>query len=351
MDNNKISTFINALIKEKKYKKKLLVEDIGISSQGFNNWLKKSDNQWNLDSLMILSKLLGFNLLLDKGEIKLMKENKTIEIERTNEKYEVYRSFGKYSVVYLYTPNGNLNYDETPDLLEESFYLYHTEKECKKAHPYNTAIKLYTLLNNETNEIVLDRLTGIYPYKAESHYYHYLAPTIGYTEDNYEIIEKFEDKNLQIVKAGAFLEFDGNKDYTVSGFSSNPHSDGYLPGFALMPLNGSSNEFITWANNIEHLYYKHLDLSDMLVRTRYFDLNRDEIFEGDILVKKGITSEVSFLFDDDYKDDNELNSYFKKQETIRVDIGSYNSYLAFNIYGMYYNLNELNLLMWEKLEY
>lgn len=348
--NNKISSFIKEIRKEKRYPVIALADKIGITVQGLYKWLNKTDSEWNIDSLLMLSEILEFKVIIEKGEVKIMKneEEETIVKENKYELYEVYENLGDYSIIHIYTPNSNLNYDERPVLLEDDLFLFSTEKECKAAFENCNPVKMYGLLNNKTNIVIMDSMIDIYPYKAKAYYYYSLAKNLEKTKDGYEIIERFEDRKVQIVKANLLIECDDNK-LTLVGHSNeiNRDSDGFN-GFLLVDIDDSNGlNVLSWSDNLEFIYKNNLKDVNDATRNRYFDINRNEILEGDILVKRGITPENDFVYEDNYKDMKLINEYFKNHETIRVE-SEFNE-LVFNLRGKVYSLDELDLLMWEKI--
>lgn len=348
--NNKISNFIKDIRKEKRFPVIALADKIGITVQGLYKWLNKLDNEWSIDSLLILSEILDFKVIIEKGEVKIMRNEveNTIVKENEYELYEVYENLGDYSIINIYTPNSNLNYDEKPVLLEDDLFLFSTEKECKAAFENCNPIKMYGLLNNETNTITTGSIIDIYPYKAKAYYYYNIAKNLEKTKDGYEIIEKFKDKKIQIVKANLLIECDDNKCALIGHSGEiNKDSEG-LNGFLLVDIDDSDGlNVLSWSDNLEFIYKNNLKDVDPSTRTRYFDINRNEIVEGDILVKRGITHENDFMYEDDYDDKKLINKYFKNHETIRID--NISNELTFNLRGTVFSLNELDLLMWEKI--
>lgn len=344
MKDYKISNFIKALRKERKYTIAGLADECGIGIRGFNKWLKKTDREWSLDSLMILSEILDFKIIINGGMIEVMKNNKeSNNLEKnTREVYSVYKDFGDYSIVNLYTPNSNLSSDEVPELLED-FFIFSNEIECKTEFPNDNPIRVYGLLNNSTNCIEIERLISIYPYKAESYYYFNLAPVISITEDGYEVVEEFEDEKMKLVKAGLILD----DDFKLKEWTKNTELDKCILGFILLPANyNSSKDFIGWSDNLHYLYSEYIP-SCRIINDRFFDRNRNEIVEDDILVNKGFADDMKDIFnEDDYK---ELDRYFREHETVRIE--KFGRYLEFNLRGNWHTLDELNLLKWEKVVY
>lgn len=252
MENCKISNFIKELRKERKYTIANLADKCGIGVRGISNWFKKNDNEWNVDSLMILSQILDFKIVINGGSIEVMRNNEKLNsVEKnTTEVYEVYKNFGDYSIVHLYTPNSNLSFDETPELLED-FFIFSTKEECRNEFPNNNPIKMYGLLNNTTNCIELERLISIYPYKAESYYYFNLAPIISITEDGYEVVAEFEDKNIKLVKAGAILD----NNLELIRYTNNMEIDRCILGFTLLPMSSNNAEgFVGWSDSLRYIY-------------------------------------------------------------------------------------------------
>lgn len=290
MEDYKISNFIKALRKERKYTIAGLADKCGIGIRGFNKWLKKTDREWSMDSLMILSEILDFKIIINGGMIKIMRNNEELNnLERnTREVYSVYKDFGDYSIVNLYTPNGNLSYDETPELLED-FFVFSTEAECREEFPNDNPIKVYGLLNNSTNYIEVERLISIYPYQAEGYYYFNLAPVISTTEDGYEVVAEFKDEKIKLVKAGAILDKNSIlEEYHVKEYTNDLKNKKCIPGFTLLPMEfNNSKDFVGWADNLGYFYSDYQFFGDKCIKNRYFDRNRNEIFEGDVLVKKG----------------------------------------------------------------
>lgn len=356
MKDYKISNTIKVLRKEKNYTISGLADECGIGLRGFNKWLKKTDREWSIDSLMILSEILDFKITINGGMIEIMRNYEELNsLEKNNKEiYSVYKDFGDYSIVNLYTPNSNLNFDDIPELLEE-FFVFSSEMECKREFPDNNPVKMYGLLNNKTNCIELERLTSIYPYKAESYYYFHLAPTIAYTEDNYEIVAEFEDIGYKLVKAGALLEKVNNDSYEVEEFTNNLRDDRCIPGFTLLPtyLN-NSKDFSGWSENLEFLYSSYDFLNNKCISNRYFDRNRNEIFNDDVIINKGFNPNMEDIFDDEYFNgiDNyfgNIDKYYRKGESIRVE--KVNGNLGFDIKGNWFFLDKINLLKWEKAVY
>lgn len=353
MENYKISNFIKTLRIEKKYTVADLANKCDIGIRGFSKWLKKTDREWSTDSLIILSKILDFKIIIDEGEIKLMKKNERVNVLERDERevYSVYKDFGEYSIVNLYTPNSNLSDDETPELLED-FFIFSSEAKCKKEFPENNPVKVYGLLNNTTNYVELERLISIYPYRAEAHYYFNLAPTISLTEDGYEIVDEFEDCGMKLARAGAILEKDSmNNEYYVEAFSNNFRKEEYLPGFVLMPINSNSSEdFIEWTNDFKYLYLNYKPFKNRNITRRHFDKNRNEIVNGDIIVKKCSTRCDEADIHNDDCDRFDMENYFKKHESLRIE--KLGGILVFDKgRGLCETLDKLNLLNWERVNY
>lgn len=357
MQDYTISEYIKALRKERNYTMVNLANECGIGLRGFNKWLKKTDREWSVDSLIILSKILDFEIKISGGIIKIMKNTNTIQNENTmlienKEVYDTFKNFGDYSIVHLYTPNTNLNFDETPDLLED-FFIFSNVEECMKEFPDSSPVKMYGLLNNNTNCIELERLVSIYPYKAINYYYSHLAPVISYTDDNYEIVGVFED-NTKLVRAGVILEeYNGFGNHEIKSFTNNLKDDDCIPGFvSISEFYNHSKDFGKWSESVEFLYSDYDLFNTKTIGYRYFDRNRNEIFNDDLLVNKGFSEDILDMFnEDDFRDIEKsygkVNNYHRIEESLRVEMED--NKLGFEIKGIWFSLNELNLLKWQKV--
>ncbi|MBQ3423161.1 MAG: hypothetical protein IJH34_16240 [Romboutsia sp.] len=348
MSENKISNAIKKIRKEKKYSVAAISEKANITAQGFYKWLSKSDNEWNLDSLLILSKILDFKVCINKGEIEIMDNKNVLNkelIEVVN--YEIYKDFGDYSIVNLYTPNGNLSIDDNPSILDECF-LYSSKDEFNRELFTESIIKVYGLLNNKTNELEDENMTvSIYPNSAENYYYWHFAPIKGYTDDGYMVVEEFKE-GYKLVKVGGLIDINYSEinDYTFKGYTNDLNDSKCIPGFSLLPINkNTSDDFISFSENVNFLYTQVEKLYTRASKKRFFDRNRSEIFYGDILVKKGLPEYLQHsqeMSDDFLIITTEINNYFKKYESVRVEDG-----FIFNIHGTLYFLDKLNLMEWE----
>lgn len=371
MDKN-VSNLIRELSKEKNITLASLANRCDVSVQCLYKWLSKSDNNWSLSSLMLLSEVLDFKIIVNEGEISVMKNTEYVnkKEESNGEEYKnVYRDFGEYKIVEVYVPNKVLSYDEWPDVLDE-LLVFPSKEECEKYCPESTAIKYYGLLEVESNSLY-DGLS-VYPYDIEGSYFKYTAPTIDTTEDGYEIVYEFKQEGIKVVRAGIIISdyslHSGNlekainqdlykysKPLTLEEEMELLEKDKYYigRGLTLLDSNAPNNHmsFISWSQNIDCLYFKSPKLrKSSFLDYRYFDRNRNEIFEGDILVKKDRIEEKDES-EELYHPEKEINRVFKKGESIRV----YKAYkdgiahLIFNFEGARYTLNYLDLLMWEKV--
>lgn len=341
--NYTISEFIKQLIKKKGYSKEKIAEEAQITVQGFYKWLAKSDEYWNINSLMILARILNFEVNIRGDEINIMENSNERNLNELKETYSMYKNFGDYSIVYIYTPNSNLNCDRPPEIMEDMF-IFSSKENCLREFPDNNAIELYGLLDNKTNTLVLDSLIDIYPFKAESYYYLNLATPIEKTDDGYEVVCKFDKSNTKLVKAYAKIEII-NGEISIKEYI-NHNKDGYYIGFALMNCDKTtSKDFRTWYETLDLAILGDENLSRYQLDRRYFDRQGNEIFEEDIIIKKGFEEGLEWL--EEESKESEINKYFKKYESLRIE--KIDNDLFFNIRGKLFNIEELNLMTWEKI--
>lgn len=338
--NNNISETIKELRKESGFTVSSLADKCGITVQGLYRWLSKDDEEWNTDSLMLLSKILNFKVIVNGRNIDIFKDNNDIAVdELQRENYSTYKDLDdSYSIVAIYTPNLNLRINEYDKIeLVDNFLTFSSKDECEKAYGEGVSAKLYALLSKKTGCIINEDLIDIYPYSIESYYFKELASVIEDIEDGYKIVSKFNEGQIELAKF--ILEEEKCVD-TPCKFG--------LALFSTKNLN--SRKLICVNESIEVLYGECKSLESNLVDKRYFDRNMDEIYEGDILVNKGLLGEEyyerEYLFNLFSKTD--LNKYFKKHETIRIK-KIYCNELGLNLMGSIYPLDELNLFKWEKL--
>lgn len=352
MSDYKIWNMIKKLIEEKGYSYAALCRMMtnDTSPQKFQKWKNRPDDCWNISVLLELSEVLNFTVNIKEGRIEVM-ENKEC-LKELNEDlvvtYEVYKKLDdNYSVVNLYTPTSNINYDDEPSLMEEMF-VCSTKEECEESFPGYKPVKCYALLNNQTNSIENYNTIDFYPAEAEAHYYYYHAPVIEYTDDNYPVIAIFKEEGFKLVKAGGILDLDDSPNgYTFAGYTNDLKDEKCLPGFTLLPIESNSSEdFVSWATNLGYLYGLDERLYKWSMPRRYFDRDRNEIFPGDVIVKKGLPHFLDYMKDEFTDSKENISDYFKKYESIRVE-GCY----TFYVHGVNFSLSDLNLLEWERVDY
>lgn len=353
MSDYKIWNMIKKLIEEKGYSYaavcRMMTNDT--SPQKFQKWKNRPDDCWNIGVLLELSEVLNFTVNIKEGRVEVM-ENKECLLNEVNENstmtYEVYKKLDdNYSIVNLYTPTSNINYDDEPSLMEEMF-VCSTKEECEELFPGYKPVKCYALLNNQTNIIEKYSTIDFYPTKAETYYYYHKAPVIEYTDDKYSVVAVFEEEGFKLVKAGGFLDLDDSpKGYTFAGYTNDLKDEKCLPGFTLLPIEkNTSEDFISWATNVGYLYGLDENLRKWYAPRRYFDRKRNEIFEDDVLVKKGYEPDMKYMKEELDENREYLNDEFRKYESVRVLKG-----FGFNLSGLWFGLHNLNLLEWERIDY
>lgn len=353
MNSEELSEFILKIMKKRQLSLQKVADVIPISKQGLHNWLQKRKNvNWKLQSLLKLSKLLNFDIVISNGEL-FVKENENNMI-KLNEKagfiktspvnttvsYEVYKDFKTHSIIKLYTPNTFINDDIFPSLLEGWFGVYNTPEECFTSSHVTTAIPVYALLDNTTNELIETLLPSIYPDDIETAYYLGYATEIKKTEDGFSIVGIDERYGIKIAKAYAAGKIINSSFYPTNLLPD--YTDKAILGIAYINMECNSiSEFGSWESNTKYMY-EHLDANYNW--NRYFDCDRNEIFAGDIIEYVG-NSDSEFLYE--HQEDYCYLHQFGIGDTFKIIEASHMLTITHN--NQVYDINALQLLSWKRL--
>lgn len=353
MNSEELSDFILMIMKKKKLSLQKVANAVPISKQGLHNWLQKRKNvNWKLQSLLNLSKLLNFDVVISNGElfvkendnnmIKLQGNENFIKTSTENKKIynEVYKDFETYSIVRLYVSNTAINDDIFPSLLDDWLGVYNTREECFTSPCVKTAVPVYALLDKNTNEFVENVVPSLYPDDIETAYYIGYAPEIEKTADGYSIVGINEKYGVKIAKAYAEGDIFHGGFYVTNLLPE--YKENALAGIAYMNTQYDSiSKFGKWQSNTKYMYEQ---LDNNYMWNRYFDCDRNELFAGDVIIYVGNSDSEYIYENEDYY--GYLKS-FNIGDTLKIiDLSSM---LAIKHDNQLYDINALPLLEWKRL--
>lgn len=222
---NSMSKDICQRIKSLRQKKGYSLEDIGnmlfVTKQGFHMW-EQGLRAWKLDTLAMLSKILGFKIVIEDGEIKFS-EKKPNKIK---EKKEVYNMIGnilenqttemnRYEIISLYTGADNIDF-EYKEILDDAL-LYTDKEEARDAFNTDTLVPVFALFDNEEGRMISNSY-GLDKQVAYSKYYWRYAPVI----DNENTVYINTEKRIKVSKK--YVKID----------TQHPNVDGTYPVLSIL---------------------------------------------------------------------------------------------------------------------
>lgn len=359
MSAKDLSGFIQNKMKEKGITQQRIADEIYVTKQAVYNWFKRRRNiDWKIESLLRLSEVLEFELLISKGklyikendemtnkEVNLMlneKEDILEEVIVKNKKqdYTVYKNFGDFSIITLYVSNTSINDDIEASLLEGWLDCYNTKEECLKESNCNTVVEVYALLDNNALEVVEECTPSLYHDDIETYYYIFKAKPLEVLEDGYEVVGILNDFNKKVVKAYANINVYNNSAYVVDIYSD--YTEGCPLGLILISIEETRvPRNYSWQENIKYIYSS---LYNNYNYKRYFDKERNEIKAGHTIQKDILNDYIEedfySLYDSRY---GHMDNYTVGDT---LNIFSLGNGLGFRHEDKNYDLNSLKLLSW-----
>ena len=362
MNPNDLSGFIKKLMNNKNLSLQKIADEMYITKQAIHNWLQRRTNvDWKIESLLKLSEILDFNLIISKGKLYVEENNdmnekenqlilnqekgvlETINAKNNEVIYDVYKKFYTHSIIKLYAPNTAVNDDIEATLLDEWINCYNTVKECMDERKCESVVEVYALLDNLSGEVVEDCVPSLYHDDIETLYLCHYAPPFERTADGYEVVSIRKDLNIQIVRAYANGFVYNRKMYRTD--LSSTYVDGYMFGLIAIPIDEPYvKSDCIWQPNIKYIYKS---INPNYTWNRYFDKDRNEIKAGDIIVLDEFNDYIEEDFYDVYSGEyGYLDNY---EIGDKLEVFSCSNGLCIYADGCGYDLNALQLLKWKKI--